>query len=62
MVVGSNEIVDRLEKELAGRNIHVRPMKNPIVKPGLERVRISIHAFNTKQEIDLLVDTLNNFK
>jgi 8-amino-7-oxononanoate synthase len=47
MVVGSNELVDRLEKELADKDIHVRPMKNPVVKPSLERVRISIHAFNT---------------
>jgi 8-amino-7-oxononanoate synthase len=62
MIVGSNEQVDRLEKELADKNIHVRPMKSPNVKPGSERVRICIHAFNTKKEIDLLVETLQNFR
>ena len=62
MLVGSNAGVDELEKALADKNIHVRPMKSPTVKHGSERVRICIHSFNTKAEIDLLVETLNNFK
>jgi 8-amino-7-oxononanoate synthase len=62
MLVGSNAGVDELEHQFAEKDIHVRPMKSPTVKPGSERVRICIHAFNTKSEIDLLVDTLNQFK
>jgi 8-amino-7-oxononanoate synthase len=60
--VGNNENANKLAKELAEKNIHVRVMKSPTVKPGKERVRFSIHSFNTKEEIDSLVDVLNQFK
>ncbi len=59
--VGSNEQVDRLDRELKSKNIHARIMKSPIVKPGAERVRFSIHAFNTKEEIDRLLEVLSRF-
>jgi 8-amino-7-oxononanoate synthase len=62
VVLGSNELVDRLEKELAENNIHARPMKSPAVKPGSERIRISLHAYNTKEEIDHLLRILREFK
>jgi len=59
--LGSNEQVDRLDRELKSKNIHARMMKSPIVKPGNERIRFSIHAFNTKEEIDCLVEVLSKF-
>lgn len=59
--LGSNEQVDRLDRELKAKNIHARIMKSPVVKPGKERVRFAIHAFNTKEEIDALVDVLSKF-
>lgn len=59
--LGSNELVDKLDKELRDKNIHARKMKSPIVKPGQERIRFSIHAFNTKEEIDTLVEVLSKF-
>jgi 8-amino-7-oxononanoate synthase len=62
VVLGSNELVDRLEKHLAERNIHARPMKSPGVRPGSERIRICLHAYNTKEEIDLLLSALRDFK
>lgn len=62
MVLGSNELVNRLEKELAEKNIHARAMRSPTVKPGMERMRFSIHSYNTKKEIDELVAVLNNYK
>jgi 8-amino-7-oxononanoate synthase len=60
--MGSNEQINRLERELAEKNIHARAMRSPTVKPGMERMRFSIHSYNTKQEIDQLVSVLNNFK
>jgi 8-amino-7-oxononanoate synthase len=62
IVLGNNDQADRLEKMLAERNIHVRPVKSPSIRPGSERIRVCIHSFNTKTEIDLLLDVLNRFK
>jgi len=61
-MVGSNEAADRLEKELAEKNIHAKAIKSPTVKAGTERVRFCIHAFNTKNEMDTLAGLLSNFK
>lgn len=61
LTLGNNEMVDRVEKELKEKKIHVRSMKSPMVKPGQERIRFSIHAFNTKEEIDLLLGVLAHF-
>ncbi len=61
-VVGSNEKADLLEKKLAAKNIYAKAIKSPTVKEGTERVRFCIHAYNTKEEIDLLVNILNEFK
>jgi 8-amino-7-oxononanoate synthase len=61
-IAGSNEAVDRLIKELEDNNIHARPIKTPAVKHGNERVRFSIHSYNTREEIDLLIDVLSSFK
>lgn len=61
IVAGSNEMADKLESMFTEKSIHVRTMKNPTVKSGAERVRISIHSYNTREEIDLLVEVLKQF-
>ncbi|MBL7920266.1 MAG: pyridoxal phosphate-dependent aminotransferase family protein [Bacteroidia bacterium] len=58
LVVGSNEKADTLEKKLAAKNIYAKAIKNPTVKEGSERLRFCIHAFNTKQETDVLIEQL----
>lgn len=40
--------------------LDVRPIVAPTVPKGGERLRIIIHSFNTKEEIDLLIKTLRN--
>jgi 8-amino-7-oxononanoate synthase len=60
--MGSNEQADRLEKALAAQDIHVRVLKSPTVKHMGERVRVSIHSYNTIEEIDKLVEVLTNFR
>jgi 8-amino-7-oxononanoate synthase len=62
VLLGSNEMVDRLQTELAENNIHARAMKSPAVRSGSERLRICLHAYNTKEEIDLLISVLRAFK
>lgn len=58
LVVGSNEKADLLEKKLALKNIYAKAIKSPTVKEGTERVRFCIHAYNTKQETDLLIEQI----
>lgn len=62
LMMGSNEQTDRLEKAFADKNIHVRTIKSPTVRRTTERVRISLHSYNTKEEIDALVEVLNTFR
>jgi 8-amino-7-oxononanoate synthase len=58
LVVGSNEEVDRLAQEMARRHLHVKAIKSPMVAVGTERLRFSLHAFNTKHEIDVLIKAI----
>lgn len=58
IVLGSNLLVDNLEKKLAENNIYAKAIKSPTVKKGTERIRLCLHAFNTKNEIDLLIKIL----
>ncbi|MDO8998207.1 MAG: pyridoxal phosphate-dependent aminotransferase family protein [Bacteroidota bacterium] len=62
LVVGNNSNADALERQLAQKNIYAKAIKSPTVKEGTERVRFCIHAFNTKQEIDLLIESCQDFK
>jgi len=58
LVIGDNHKVDNLENVLAKNNIYAKAIKSPTVKKGTERVRFCLHAFNTKEEIDLLVKVI----
>jgi len=58
LVIGDNGKVDNLENVLAKNNIYAKAIKSPTVKKGTERVRFCLHAFNTKEEIDLLVKVI----
>ncbi|MDP1801661.1 MAG: pyridoxal phosphate-dependent aminotransferase family protein [Bacteroidota bacterium] len=60
LVVGSNNKADLMEKKLALKNIYAKAIKSPTVKEGTERVRFCIHAFNTKQETDLLIEQIQS--
>lgn len=60
LVVGSNGKADLLEKKLALKNIYAKAIKSPTVREGTERVRFCIHAYNTKQEIDLLIEQIQS--
>lgn len=58
-IVGNKHAQD-LEEKLSHSNIFVKSIKSPTVKEGQERIRICLHSFNTKEEIDLLVSLLSN--
>jgi 8-amino-7-oxononanoate synthase len=61
LVVGRNVRADELEALLAENNIHAKAIKSPTVREGTERVRFSLHTFNTREEIDLLIKLLKAF-
>lgn len=54
-LITGNQQVQALEDDCARNRLFVKAIKSPTVKEGQERVRICLHAFNTKEEIDRLV-------
>ncbi len=58
LVVEGNTKVSDLEKQLLIKGILVKAVKSPTVKEGSERIRICLHSFNTKEEINILISLL----
>lgn len=54
-----NHNVDIIEARFEKNNMFVKGIKSPTVKEGAERVRICLHAFNTKEEIKQLIELIN---
>ena len=54
-MIPGNENVKLRALELEQKGLDVRPILSPTVKEGEERLRICLHSFNTKKEIDLLI-------
>lgn len=53
-----NQAVMSLESFLRGRGFGVKAIRSPTVPVGKERIRISLHSFNTEAEVDHLVEAL----
>lgn len=51
-------LLKEVSNDLMKENILARPIFSPTVKRGTERLRIIIHSFNTKKELDLLANIL----
>jgi 8-amino-7-oxononanoate synthase len=58
IVVSGNSEVKKIAKILQDSNFDIRPILNPTVAKGKERIRICIHVYNTKQEIDGVIQLL----
>lgn len=58
-IIAGNKQAQQLEEKLSQKDIFIKSIKSPTVKEGRERIRICLHSFNTKQEIDLLVSLLS---
>lgn len=61
IVVGDNFKTKALAAYLFDNGFFVRPILSPTVPVGKERIRICIHSFNTKEEIDRLVAQIKTF-
>ena len=55
LVAGSPSKTRTLSKILLDAQLDVRPIVYPTVPRGSERLRISLHSFNTEKEIDDLL-------
>ena len=55
---GSIEATKMVAEKIQALNIAVKPIYSPTVTEGKERLRICIHSFNTKQELDALIRAL----
>jgi len=55
---GADGAVRKLNKELYRRGLFANIMEYPMVPPGLERLRLSVMATHTREEIDIAVDLI----
>lgn len=59
IVVGGNNSVKKIAKYLQNKGFDVRPILNPTVPKGKERLRICIHSFNSEKEVKTLSNAIN---
>jgi len=59
IIVPGNEAVKKLAARLQDNQLDVRPILYPTVPRGKERLRIILHAFNTENELDRLLQLLS---
>jgi len=57
-LIEGNEQVIHASKQLIAKGFDIRAIKSPTVKTGAERLRICLHATNTKQELVALTEIL----
>ena len=60
IILPGNRLVSNVAKILNTNGFEVRAIMHPSVQEGLERIRICIHSFNSKDEIDSLLKNLKN--
>jgi 8-amino-7-oxononanoate synthase len=60
-LISGNKQVQEIEERLSLSDIFVKSIKSPTVKLGQERIRICLHSFNTKAEIDFLIQVLFSY-
>jgi len=58
VVVPGNAAVRAVADRLQAAGLDVRPILSPTVERGRERLRIVLHAFNTDEEVDRLIEGL----
>jgi 8-amino-7-oxononanoate synthase len=58
IVIGDNEHSKLLASKLQQAGLQVNPILHPTVPLGMERLRICLHTFNTKEQVDLLFEII----
>jgi 8-amino-7-oxononanoate synthase len=55
IIITGVENVKKVSEKLIAEGFDVRPILSPTVKKGTERLRICLHSYNTKNEIENLI-------
>jgi len=58
VIIPGNELVMQAAEQLQANGIAAMGIRYPSVARGSERIRICLHSFNTKQEVDYLMEQL----
>ena len=58
ILIPGNDNVKRISKAVNEAGVNVKEILHPTVPEGKERIRICLHSFNTKQEVDLLFEVI----
>lgn len=60
-IISGNDRVKKLSERLYEKDFDVKPILSPTVHQGKERLRICLHSYNTRTEIDGLLQEIVNF-
>jgi 8-amino-7-oxononanoate synthase len=60
VLCAGNERVIRVERHLRQAGFFARGIRSPSVNPGTERIRVCLHAFNTAEDLSVLLETLRS--
>ncbi len=60
-VIGGNEKVKSISRQLQQEGFDVRPILSPTVPKGKERLRFCLHSFNSEKEIKMLLTSLATY-
>lgn len=61
VLIPGNEQVKKIEKHLQDKGFALKAILSPTVKAGQERLRICLHGFNMKNEVDELLLAIEQF-
>jgi len=61
LMIGGNEKTKNIADKLKEKGIFVPAMRYPTVKKGTERLRLSVAASHTRDDLSLLIDLLKEF-
>lgn len=59
-VVSGNENVKLIAEKVQNNGFDIRPIRSPTVAEGQERLRICLHSFNTKKEIQTIIELISS--
>jgi len=59
-VVSGNENVKLIAEKIQNSGFDIRPIRSPTVPEGQERLRICLHSFNTKDEIQTVLELISS--
>ncbi len=61
LVISGNKKVKTVSKKLEEKGFDVKPIVSPTVPEGQERLRFCIHSYNTKEELELVLELVRTF-